>query len=129
MELSKLRNMKMSTFSSALSCLGDTCKQGQKQAEEKTEGRKVSSLQKRSQSDTMRKQRMGGKTGKTCRRFSKDFPALLLCSLHKRDPLLAKAGKINKLGEGSKIAFRNGKICLHLDKCPFSMAQVSNSMA
>ena len=39
-ELSKLRNMKMSTFSTALSCLGDTCKQGQKQAEEKNRRKK-----------------------------------------------------------------------------------------
>ena len=86
----------MSTFSTALPCLGDTCKQGQKQAEKKTGGRKVSSLQKRSQSDTMRKQRMGGKTGNICRRFSKDFLALLLCSLHKRNPLLAKSWQWEK---------------------------------
>ena len=47
-ELSELRNMKLSTFSTALPCNGDTCKQAQKQVEVKTGGREVSSLQKRS---------------------------------------------------------------------------------
>ena len=44
----------------------------------------------------MRKQGMGGNTGNICRRFSKDFPALLLCSLHKRNPLLAKSWQWEK---------------------------------